>query len=138
MDAEELSSIIEGVEKEALPGIEEDVYRSCDSVSTLGSDCLTLESGEIEGDLFEDVRASIQKSSAKSQLASAKTKVGSSSELPGYQTRDRKLMSALCMFNMVGGCADLSSINLIDDLLLSFFFSFQKGWVGFSQQGKLH
>ncbi|XP_057438367.1 flocculation protein FLO11-like isoform X2 [Lotus japonicus] len=88
LDAEELSSIIEGVEKEPLPGIEEDVYRSCDSVSTLGSDSLTLESGEIEGDLFEDVRASIQKSSTKSQLASAKTKVGSSSELPGYQTRD--------------------------------------------------
>ncbi|CAJ2632669.1 unnamed protein product [Trifolium pratense] len=88
LDAEELSSIIEGVEKEELPRIEEDVYKSCDSVSTLGSDCLTLESVELEGDFFEDVRASIQKSSHKSKLASAATRVSSTSRLPGLQTRD--------------------------------------------------
>jgi hypothetical protein len=88
LDAEELSSIIEGVEKEELPRIEEDVYKSCDSISTLGSDCLTLESVELEGDLFEDVRASIQKSSHKSKLASAATRVSSTSRLAGLQTRD--------------------------------------------------
>ncbi|GAU35333.1 hypothetical protein TSUD_337250, partial [Trifolium subterraneum] len=88
LDAEELSSIIEGVEKEELPRIEEDVYKSCDSISTLGSDCLTLESVELEGDLFEDVRASIQKSSHKSKLASAATRVSSTSRLQGLQTRD--------------------------------------------------
>ena len=69
LDPEELSSIIEGVEKDekhALPAIKEDLYMSCESISTLGSDSLTLES--VEADLFEDIRASIQK------FSSAKTK----------------------------------------------------------------
>ena len=88
MDAEELTSIIEGVEKETLPRIEEDVYKSCDSISTLGSDSLTFESVDLEGDLFEDVRASIQKSSNKSKIASAATRMSSSSGIPGLPTRD--------------------------------------------------
>lgn len=45
---------------QALPGIEEDVRMSADSNSTLGSDSWALESLEV--DLFEDIRASIQKS----------------------------------------------------------------------------
>lgn len=90
LDAEELSSIIEGVEKEALPRIEEDVYRSCESISTLESDSLTVESVDLEGDLFEDVRASIQKSSNKSKLASASTRVSSTS---GLQNRDCEYLS---------------------------------------------
>ncbi|MED6206667.1 hypothetical protein PIB30_029021 [Stylosanthes scabra] len=81
LDPEELSSIIEGVEKEekhALPGIQEDMYKSCDSISTLGSESLTLEMESQAGDLFEDVRASIQKSSNKKlSLASGKSKVAS-------------------------------------------------------------
>ncbi|QHO46239.1 uncharacterized protein [Arachis hypogaea] len=88
LDPEELSSIIEGVEKEekhALPGIQEDVYKSCDSLSTLGSESLTLEMESQEGDLFEDVRASIQKSSDKKlSLASGKSKV--TSAVSGLQT----------------------------------------------------
>lgn len=90
MDAEELTSIIEGVEKEILPRIEEDVYKSCESISTLGSDSLTFEteSVDLEGDLFEDVRASIQKSSNKSKIASAATRMSSSSGIPGLPTRD--------------------------------------------------
>ncbi|KAL4306314.1 hypothetical protein AHAS_Ahas16G0165900 [Arachis hypogaea] len=88
LDPEELSSIIEGVEKEekhALPGIQEDVYKSCDSLSTLGSESLTLEMESQEGDLFEDVRASIQKSSDKKlSLASGKSKVASA--VSGLQT----------------------------------------------------
>lgn len=88
LDPDELSSIIEGVEKENLPRIEEDVYKSCDSVSTLGSDSLTFESVDLEGDLFEDVRASIQKSSRKSNLATAPTRMSSASGLPGLQTRE--------------------------------------------------
>ncbi|XP_068473269.1 uncharacterized protein [Phaseolus vulgaris] len=91
LDAEELSSIIEGVEKEEkheLPDIQEDVYKSCESISTLASDSLTFESAEVEGDLFEDVRASIQKSSRKSSPAGANTKVPSSPVVPGFQTHD--------------------------------------------------
>ncbi|RHN48429.1 hypothetical protein MtrunA17_Chr7g0263671 [Medicago truncatula] len=90
LDAEELTSIIEGVEKETLPRIEEDVYKSCESISTLGSDSLTFEteSVDLEGDLFEDVRASIQKSSNKSKIASAATRMSSSSGIPGLPTRD--------------------------------------------------
>lgn len=90
LDPDELSSIIEGVEKENLPRIEEDVYKSCDSVSTLESDSLTFESVDLEGDLFEDVRASIQKSSRKSKLATvtAPTRMSSASGLPGLQTRE--------------------------------------------------
>ncbi|CAK8543808.1 unnamed protein product [Lathyrus sativus] len=91
LDPDELSSIIEGVEKETLPKIEEDVYKSCDSVSTLGSDSLTFESVDLEGDLFEDVRASIQKSSRKSKLATAPTRMSSASGLPGLQTPSRKV-----------------------------------------------
>ncbi|CAI8614562.1 unnamed protein product [Vicia faba] len=91
LDPDELSSIIEGVEKETLPRVEEDVYKSCDSVSTLGSDSLTFESADLEGDLFDDVRASIQKSSHKSKLANAATRVSSASGLPGLQTPSRKV-----------------------------------------------
>ncbi|KAL2345026.1 hypothetical protein Fmac_006311 [Flemingia macrophylla] len=87
LDAEELTSIIEGVEKHELPDIQEDVYKSCESISTLASDSLTFESVEMEGDLFEDVRASIQKSSKKSSPAVTNTKVPSSSAvLTGFQT----------------------------------------------------
>ncbi|CAJ1894795.1 unnamed protein product [Sphenostylis stenocarpa] len=91
LDPEELSSIIEGVEKDEmheLPDIQEDVYKSCESISTLASDSLTFESAEVEGDLFEDVRASIQKSSRKSSPAGANTKVPSSPAVPGFQSHD--------------------------------------------------
>ncbi|KAK7285093.1 hypothetical protein RJT34_19851 [Clitoria ternatea] len=96
LDPEELSSIIEGVEKDekqVLPDIQEDVYKSCESISTLASDSLTFESVEVEGDLFDDVRASIQKSSSKSNPASANPKVPSSPRvpLPGFQSHDSSI-----------------------------------------------
>ncbi|KAI7997090.1 hypothetical protein LOK49_LG10G01817 [Camellia lanceoleosa] len=72
LDHDELSSMIKGVGKGGkyfLPGIEEDIHRSTDSISTLESGSLTLES--LEGDLFEDVRASIQKSSKASNVRSS-------------------------------------------------------------------
>ncbi|CAL5351085.1 unnamed protein product [Camellia sinensis] len=72
LDHDELSSMIKGVGnggKYFLPGIEEDLHRSTDSISTLESESLTLES--LEGDLFEDVRASIQKSSKASNARSS-------------------------------------------------------------------
>ncbi|KAJ1443852.1 hypothetical protein SESBI_00023 [Sesbania bispinosa] len=107
LDPEELSSIIEGVEKEALLRIEEDVYKSCESISTLESDSLTLESVEMEGDLFEDVRASIQKSSGKSNL----TKVPSPSGLPRSQTHDSSRKAAMVSRNKIG-CFPLSKLWL--------------------------
>ncbi|KAJ9559069.1 hypothetical protein OSB04_013683 [Centaurea solstitialis] len=78
LDAEELSTMIEGGDKgvkHQLPGIEEEVYRSMESISTLESDNLTLES--LEAELFEDIRASIQKSSMASNLNNSSIKVSS-------------------------------------------------------------
>ena len=86
-----MTCIIEGVEKDEkheLPAIQEDVYKSCESISTLASDSLTFESVDMEGDLFEDVRASIQKSSKKSCPAASNTKVPSSPAVPLFQTHD--------------------------------------------------
>lgn len=75
LEPDELSSMIKGTEKSSkhvLPGIEEDIHRSTDSLSTLSSDTMTLKS--LEGDLFEDVRASIQKSSKPSNVANSNSK----------------------------------------------------------------
>ncbi|KAL2485261.1 endochitinase A [Abeliophyllum distichum] len=66
LDPEELSKMLKGAgkaEKHLLPGIEEDIRRSTESISTLESDSLTLES--LEDDLFSDIRASIQRSSRR-------------------------------------------------------------------------
>ncbi|KAA8518800.1 hypothetical protein F0562_016426 [Nyssa sinensis] len=84
LDPEELSSMIDGVEKSGrnlLPGIEEDTRRSTDSISTLESESLTLD--VLEADLFEDIRASIQKSSRASNVASSNSK--SASQETEYQ-----------------------------------------------------
>ncbi|CAK8571555.1 unnamed protein product [Lathyrus sativus] len=64
LEPEELSSMIVGVEKgnkrsSLLPGIQEDVKGSCESITTFtNKNSLTQES--VEDDLFQDVRASIQ------------------------------------------------------------------------------
>ncbi|KAK2977597.1 hypothetical protein RJ640_007233 [Escallonia rubra] len=76
LDPEELSSMIEGAENginHHLPRIEEDACRSTDSISTLASDNLTLQN--LEAELFEDIRASIQKSSKGSTMATSSSKV---------------------------------------------------------------
>ncbi|KAA0044034.1 nuclear pore complex protein NUP62 isoform X1 [Cucumis melo var. makuwa] len=78
LDPEELTSMIAPVgrnEKRVLPIISEDVQKSSDSISTLESEIMPLES--IEGNLFEDVRASIQKSSRIVGKANSRTKVES-------------------------------------------------------------
>ncbi|KAI3683792.1 hypothetical protein L1987_84307 [Smallanthus sonchifolius] len=78
LDADELSTMIEGGEKgvkHQLPGIEEEVYRSMDSISTLESDNLSLDC--LEAELFEDIRASIQKSNKSSHLNNSSIKVSS-------------------------------------------------------------
>ncbi|KAF7818582.1 histone H3.v1-like isoform X2 [Senna tora] len=89
LDPEELSSIIEGVEKDekhALPCIKEDVHLSCESLTTLESDSMTLES--LEADLFEDIRASIQKSSNTSNATNGNRKMPSG--MAGFQTGECK------------------------------------------------
>ncbi|KAK8649442.1 hypothetical protein V6N13_130171 [Hibiscus sabdariffa] len=72
LEPEELSNMLGGNEKgqiQTLPGIQEDVNKSYDSLTTLDSETLTLES--LEADLFEDVRASIQKSNKVSVTANS-------------------------------------------------------------------
>ncbi|XP_042509709.1 putative GPI-anchored protein pfl2 isoform X2 [Macadamia integrifolia] len=77
LDPEELIIINKGFRKAVvplLPGIQEDVQRSTESNSTFESDSFTLESIEI--DLFEDIRASIQKSSKSSNVKSSSSNSG--------------------------------------------------------------
>ncbi|XP_057801468.1 uncharacterized protein LOC131016762 [Salvia miltiorrhiza] len=77
LDAEELSSMITKLdkkEKRILPGIQEELTGSTESISTLQSDSLTLESND--DDLFLDIRASIQRSSRKvSNLTNSNSKI---------------------------------------------------------------
>ncbi|XP_021638497.2 uncharacterized protein LOC110633941 isoform X2 [Hevea brasiliensis] len=79
LEPEELSTIIGGTEKggknHILLGIEEDIHRSTDSISTFATDNSTL--GTLEDDLFGDIRASIQKSSKGSNAAVSHGKAGS-------------------------------------------------------------
>lgn len=78
LEPEELSSMIGGggctgkIVKSVLPGIQEDALsrRSTDSLSTLASDTLTMRS--LEADFFEDIRASIQKSTPMSTRPTSK------------------------------------------------------------------
>ncbi|XP_022744242.1 uncharacterized serine-rich protein C215.13-like isoform X2 [Durio zibethinus] len=75
LDPEELSSMLGGNEKgemRTLPRIEEDVNKSCNSLTMLDSETLTLES--LEADLFEDIRASIQKFNKVSKTANSSGK----------------------------------------------------------------
>ncbi|KAL3569455.1 hypothetical protein D5086_029345 [Populus alba] len=72
LEPEELSTMI-GSGKHMLPGIEEDIHKSTDSISTLASDNLTLEN--LEADLFGDIRASIQRSTKGSDVANSTSKV---------------------------------------------------------------
>lgn len=73
LDPEELSSMIKGnvkSESQTLPGIQEDVRTSNDSISTLESDNLE----NLEAELFGDIRASIQKSSKALNMTSVNGK----------------------------------------------------------------
>ncbi|VVB05998.1 unnamed protein product [Arabis nemorensis] len=70
LEPEELSSMMESNHKsgrKALPTIEEDINRSTESISTFQSDCTVENSQEFV--LFEDVRASIQRSAKASDAA---------------------------------------------------------------------
>ncbi|KAF8091766.1 hypothetical protein N665_0436s0029 [Sinapis alba] len=70
LEPEELSSMMESnhkSERKGLPTIQEDVNRSTESISTFQSDCTVENSQEFV--LFEDVRASIQRSAKASDAA---------------------------------------------------------------------
>ncbi|KAJ9694523.1 hypothetical protein PVL29_010153 [Vitis rotundifolia] len=92
LEPEELSSMIEGVDrdgKHSLPRIQEDdLRRSTDSISTMESDSLTLES--LEADLFEDVRASIQKSRIRSNVTHSKNSKAGTGEMEGRTIHSSK------------------------------------------------
>lgn len=92
LEPEELSSMIEGVDrdgKHSLPRIQEDdLRRSADSISTMESDSLTLES--LEADLFEDVRASIQKSRIRSNVTHSKNSKAGTGEMEGRTIHSSK------------------------------------------------
>ncbi|KAF5750358.1 hypothetical protein HS088_TW03G00694 [Tripterygium wilfordii] len=110
LEPEELSSMIRGTEKgekQALPGIQEEMHRSTESLSTIESDSLTLEN--LEGDLFEDIRASIQKSSKVKNTTNLSSKGGSggteASDLPASKkgslpSQDKKITVAAKKQNM--------------------------------------
>ncbi|OVA09920.1 hypothetical protein BVC80_1751g76 [Macleaya cordata] len=101
LDPEELSIITNGLKKASpcpLPGIQEDMRRSAESnstfTSTLESDSLTLESLEV--DLFEDIRASIQRSSKASNVAFSNSKTVSGAGLENLHCNCRyKAISVL-------------------------------------------
>uniref|UniRef100_A0A1J3FU20 Uncharacterized protein n=1 Tax=Noccaea caerulescens TaxID=107243 RepID=A0A1J3FU20_NOCCA len=70
LEPEELTSMMESnnkSERKGLPTIQEDINRSTESISTFQSDCTVENSQEFV--LFEDVRASIQRSAKASDSA---------------------------------------------------------------------
>ncbi|KAL1153475.1 hypothetical protein V6Z11_A09G178600 [Gossypium hirsutum] len=72
LEPEELSSMLGGSEKGEISrfhGIQEDVNRSFDSLTMLDTKILTLENSD--ADLFEDIRASIQKFNKISNTANS-------------------------------------------------------------------
>lgn len=76
LDPEELSVMNKGFKKREsflFPGIQEDLKmrRSADTESTFDSDEFSLES--VEGDLFEDIRASIYRSYGSFTTTSCKS-----------------------------------------------------------------
>ncbi|KAJ9540282.1 hypothetical protein OSB04_026788 [Centaurea solstitialis] len=76
LDAEELATITEAGGNDAihqLQGIEEELCRSMDSISTLGSDAT------LEAKLFEEMQASTHKSSGSSKITNSSSK-GSSGQ----------------------------------------------------------
>ncbi|OWM82377.1 hypothetical protein CDL15_Pgr001951 [Punica granatum] len=80
LEPEELTSMIEDAgkkEKRTLPMILEETQRSTESISTLESDTLTIAS--LEAELFEDIRASIQKSSKTPNVQNSGSEAGQSS-----------------------------------------------------------
>ncbi|XP_077237048.1 uncharacterized protein LOC143878678 isoform X2 [Tasmannia lanceolata] len=88
LDPDELAVVnktFKKAERYALPGIQEDLRKSADSNSTLGSENWALENLEV--DLFEDIGGSVQKSGddydTVSDISSCSSKACSSKAGPG-------------------------------------------------------
>ncbi|KAB1669637.1 hypothetical protein ES319_1Z025600v1 [Gossypium barbadense] len=104
LEPEELSSMLGVSEKGEIsifPGIQEDVNRSFDSLTMLDTEILTLENSD--ADLFEDIRASIQKfnkisntanSIAKKELETTDSESVSSSKKVAFITQDKMKQKA--------------------------------------------
>nr|KJB36650.1 hypothetical protein B456_006G168800 [Gossypium raimondii] len=104
LEPEELSSMLGGSEKGEIsifPGIQEDVNRSFDSLTMLDTEILTLENSD--ADLFEDIRASIQKfnkisntanSIARKELETTDSESVSSSKKVAFITQDKMKQKA--------------------------------------------
>nr|GMD65440.1 chitinase-like protein PB1E7.04C [Ipomoea batatas] len=96
LDAEELSCMVKGaekIEKNVMPRIEEDVERSTDTISTLASDSVALE--HLEAELFEDIRASIQRSNKVSNVMTSTRKEVSSVADNGGNSASKKADATL-------------------------------------------
>nr|GMD69913.1 chitinase-like protein PB1E7.04C [Ipomoea batatas] len=96
LDAEELSTMVKGaekIEKNVMPRIEEDVERSTDTISTLASDSVALE--HLEAELFEDIRASIQRSNKVSNVMTSTRKEVSSVADNGGNSASKKADATL-------------------------------------------
>ncbi|TYH54569.1 hypothetical protein ES332_D09G177900v1, partial [Gossypium tomentosum] len=93
LEPEELSSMLGVSEKGEIsifPGIQEDVNRSFDSLTMLDTEILTLENSD--ADLFEDIRASIQKFNKISNTANSIAK----KELETTDSESVSCMLILC------------------------------------------
>ncbi|KAG9453339.1 hypothetical protein H6P81_006243 [Aristolochia fimbriata] len=95
LDAEELAMVTKTSRKAvapSLPGIEEDLRRSTESNTTIGSESWALES--IEVDLFDHLRASVRcsgdESDKTSDVSSSSSKAGSSKLGPSSCSIPRK------------------------------------------------
>lgn len=75
LDPEELSIVNKGFKKygSCLPGIQEDVWRSTESNSTVGSGTSSLSS--LESDLLEEMRTSVHKLTDESDVATSSVKL---------------------------------------------------------------
>ncbi|KAB5556148.1 hypothetical protein DKX38_007057 [Salix brachista] len=80
--------------KHMLPGIDEDIHKSTDSISTLASDILSLEN--LEADLFGDIRASIQRSTKGSDVGN------STSEVVSLETENTSIPWAVWLSTLMG------------------------------------
>ncbi|KAK4772974.1 hypothetical protein SAY87_027993 [Trapa incisa] len=91
LEAEELTSMIKDAENNKMRALQmnlEDGQRSVESIPSLASDTMVLTS--LEGELFEDIRASIQKTSKSSRIPSFVGKTGQSPSEAYVHSASRK------------------------------------------------
>lgn len=81
-------------ELDPLPGIEEKLWKSVESISTAASDGSPLRSLEI--DLFEDIRASQQKSTQISNVATSISNCQSRNRLNNIHCKKTAFAASIC------------------------------------------